>query len=197
LVLRDELMEQTAAGLDHYVIDVGVSRFTVRAFAGGMFAALGHNPTFAVREFTGEARFDSSTLEQAYLRINVKAGSLEIQDDISDKDRREIERTMNQEVLQIEKYPDIDFESSSVSASKAGEGRYWVNMIGNLSLRGITRSQPVAAQVAVNGNSLRANGEFSLQQTSYGIKLVSVAGGTLKLKDEVKVSFDIVARKRE
>jgi polyisoprenoid-binding protein YceI len=190
-------MEQTAAGLDNYVIDVSASRFTVRAFAGGMFAALGHNPTFAVLEFTGEARFDSSTLERAYLRIHIKAGSLEIQDDISDKDRREIERTMNQEVLQTEKYPDIDFESSSISASKAGEGRYWVNMIGNLSLHGVTRTQPVAVQVALTGDTLRANGEFTLQQTSYGIKLVSVAGGTLKLKDDVKVSFDIVARKRE
>jgi polyisoprenoid-binding protein YceI len=190
-------MEQTAAGLDHYVIDVGGSRFTVRAFAGGMFAVLGHNPTFAVRQFTGEARFDSSTLERAYLRIHVQAASLEIQDDISDKDRREIERTMQQDVLQTDKYPDIDFESSSISASKAGEGRYWVNMIGDLSLRGVKRPQAVAAQVALTGDTLRANGEFSLQQTSYGIKLISVAGGALKLKDEVKLSFDIVARRQE
>jgi hypothetical protein len=40
-----------------------------------------------------------------------------------------------------------------------------------------------------------AHGEFSLRQTAYAIKLVSVAGGTLKLKDELKCSFDIVARK--
>ena len=37
------------------------------------------------------------------------------------------------------------------------------------------------------GNMLRASGEFSLNQTDFGIKLVSVAGGALKLKDELKI----------
>jgi len=43
---------------------------------------------------------------------------------------------------------------------------------------------------------LRAFGHFSLRQTDFGIKLVSVAAGGLKVKDEVSGSFDIVARKR-
>ena len=36
-----------------------------------------------------------------------------------------------------------------------------------------------------------------MRQSSFGIKLVSVAGGTLKIKDDVKVTFDLVARKKE
>ena len=68
---------------------------------------------------------------------------------------------------------------------------------GNLSLHGITRSLPVTAQVTVTGDLLRAYGEFSILQSNYGIPLVSVAGGTLKLKDELKLTFDIVARKPE
>lgn len=44
------------------------------------------------------------------------------------------------------------------------------------------------------GESLRAHGEFPLRQTEYGIKPVSAAGGTIKLKDELKFTFDIVAR---
>jgi len=40
---------------------------------------------------------------------------------------------------------------------------------------------------------LRASGELTLRQTDYGIELVSVAGGALKVKDEVKVSFDLIA----
>jgi polyisoprenoid-binding protein YceI len=190
-------MEQTAASLARYVIDGAVSRFTVRAFAGGMFSALGHNPTFAIREFTGEAHFMPGSFEDAYVRIKINAAALAIQDNISDKDRREIEGTMNQEVLDSARFPEIDFETTSVSASKAGEGQYWVNMIGNLSLRGTTRSQPVSAQVALRDDTLRANGEFSMLQTSYGIKPISFAGGTLKLKDELKFSFDLVARRQE
>ena len=44
---------------------------------------------------------------------------------------------------------------------------------------------------------IRASGEFSLNQSDYGIKPISVAGGTLKVKDELKFSFDMVARKQD
>ena len=63
-------------------------------------------------------------------------------DDISSKDRREIESTMNQKVLESAKYPEIVFESTKASVNKLGEGRYQVNVIsGNLSLHGVTRSR--------------------------------------------------------
>ena len=37
-----------------YVISSNASKLTLRAFAAGMMAALGHNPAFAVRKFAGE-----------------------------------------------------------------------------------------------------------------------------------------------
>jgi polyisoprenoid-binding protein YceI len=183
-------------GVDRYAIDPVVSRFTARATASGMLSAFGHNPTIAIRDFTGEAKFAPGTLENAELHLRIGTSALAVTDNVSDKDRREIERTMNQEVLESARYPDIVFDTSSVSASKAGDGQYWVNLVGNLTLHGVTNSQALAAQVVLLGDTLRAFGEFSLRQTAYGIKLVSVAGGTLKLKDEVKFSFDIVARKQ-
>jgi hypothetical protein len=51
--------------------------------------------------------------------------------------------------------------------------------------------------VAMTGDSLRAFGTFSLLQTDYDLKLVTIAGGALKVKDELKFSFNIVARKKE
>ena len=63
-------------------------------------------------------------------------------------------------------------------------------------MHGVTRDQAVAAQAALIGDTLRAHGEFSLLQTTYSIDVVSIAGGTLKLKDELKCSFDILARKQ-
>ena len=43
------------------------------------------------------------------------------------------------------------------------------------------------------GDSLRANGEFTLRQTDFNIKPASAVGGTIKLKDELKFTFDIIA----
>ena len=59
----------------------------------------------------------------------------------------------------------------------------------------MTRAQPVAARVTMKGETLRAAGDFSVRQSDYEIRPVSAAGGTVKLKDELKLSFDIVARK--
>jgi polyisoprenoid-binding protein YceI len=180
----------------HYKIDVGMSRFAARAFATGLFSSLGHNPTLAIREYSGEAGFLPDGLQQASIKISVQSGSLEVADDVSQKDRTDIERRMRQDVLETSQYPEIVFEGSQIVANKVGDDSYAANVTGNMTLHGVTRSETIYAQVSVTGDTFRAYGEFSLKQTDYGIKLVSVAGGTLKVKDEVKISFDFTARKQ-
>jgi polyisoprenoid-binding protein YceI len=71
-----------------------------------------------------------------------------------------------------------------------------VALNGDLTLHGVKRSQPVSARVSVNGATLRATGNFSVRLSDYEIRPVSAAGGTIKLKDELKLSFDITARKQ-
>jgi polyisoprenoid-binding protein YceI len=180
-----------------YRIDKSSSKFTVRAFATGMLSSLGHSPTFAIRDFEGDLEFSPEALNQASLRIHVKADSLEVMDDIKNKDRQEMKSTMNQRVLEIAKYPDIEFASTGVSATQLGEGRYQANLNGTLALHGASRPVTIPTQVTFMGDMLRAGGEFPLLQSNFAIAPVSVAGGTLKLKDEIKVAFDIVARKQE
>ncbi len=180
-----------------YSLDRSSSKFTVRAFASGMLSALGHSPTFAIRDFTGQAEFDPAAPENASLNIQVRATSLEVMDDIKSSDRKDIESTLNQKVLESEKYPGISFDAHATSATPLGGGRFQVNLNGALSLRGVTGRVPIVAQVMVMGDMLRASGAFSLLQSAYGIPPVSVAGGALKLKDELKFSFDIVGRKQE
>jgi polyisoprenoid-binding protein YceI len=179
-----------------YQIDPRLSRFQVRAYAGGMLSAFGHNPVIAIRDFSGEARFQPELLEDASLHLTFAAASMAVTNDISEKDRAEIERAMQEQVLESARYPNIAFDSSGVTASKTGEGQYRVKIDGNLTLRAVTRNQQIPAFVNLTGDTFRANGEFTLKQTDYGIKPVSVAGGSLKLKDELKFIFDIVARRK-
>jgi polyisoprenoid-binding protein YceI len=162
-----------------------------------MLAAMGHNPTIAIRDFTGEGSFDPAFPDQVSLRLQVRADSLEVTDDIKSKDRREIESNMNEKVLESSKYPTIVFESTQVSADQMAEGRYRVAINGNLSLHGAIRPIPVTAQVALLADTLRASGEFSILQSNYGIPPFTAVGGGLTIKDELKFSFDVVARKQE
>jgi hypothetical protein len=51
----------------------------------------------------------------------------------------------------------------------------------------------MTAQLEFGDKTLRAKGGFAIKQSNFSIKPVSVAGGTIKVKDELKFTFDIVA----
>jgi polyisoprenoid-binding protein YceI len=181
----------------NYVMDTRASQFTVQVFSGGILSAFGHNPTIGIRDFVGEAQVNPEEPERSSLKIIIRPESLKVRDDLSDKDRDEMERAMQQEILETSSYPEIVYECSNLSADQAGEGQYSVKLNGDLTLHGVTRPQTVPARVVLTGDSLRAFGNFSLVQTDYDLKLASVAGGALKVKDELKFSFNILARKKE
>ncbi len=178
-----------------YVLDGKMSRFTVQAFASGFLSGFGHNPTIAIRDLSGVVQLSPDSLD-ASLNIRIAAASLSVQGNVSDKDRRDIERAMRDQVLEAAQFPEITFGSTQVALTKTSEGSFTANITGDLSLHGVTRSHSFVAQVSITGDMLRSFGQFSLMQTDYNIKLFSAAGGALKVKDELKFSFDMVARKQ-
>lgn len=165
----------------------------MQGVAEGMLSMFGHDPVIAICGFGGDVRCVPDTLESASLLMLVQADSLAVVNKVSDKDKREMERGMREDVLEVARYPEVVFMSTKVSANRTAEGLYGVRINGSLSLHGVTRDHPVSAQVRVNGGSLRTQGEFSLRQSDYNIKPVSAVGGTLKMKDELKFAFDITA----
>jgi polyisoprenoid-binding protein YceI len=172
------------------------SKFTVQAFAEGLFSAFGHDPMLAIKDFTGEAQFVPGSFESASLKITIKADSIVLSNEVSEKDRLEIEQTMREQVLEIAKYPEIVFVSSKISVTRLSEGRYRARIIGDLTFHGVTQKNLwITAEVTVSEESLRTQGDFTLKQTDFGIKPFSVVGGTIKLKNELRFSFDIVAGK--
>lgn len=187
-------MPQTAV---RYSIDGKKSRFTARVFATGLLSAFAHSPTIDLPDPEGEVVFSPEAIETSTLRMVIRSASLTVTGDISAKDSEEINRRMRGEVLESDSYPEIVYECSEVSASKTSEGQYQVTLNGELALHGVRRDQPVSASVVVGGATLRAAGDFSIRQSDYEIQPVTAAGGTIKLKDEMKLSFDITARKQE
>jgi hypothetical protein len=43
---------------------------------------------------------------------------------------------------------------------------------------------------------VRAQGTFSILQSDFGLKIASVAGGTLKLKDQLKFAYFLIGRRQ-
>lgn len=193
-------MNESESAIVRYRLDPGQSNFTVQAFATGLLAGFGHNPLLGIRDFSSEVQFTpdtlAPTLTDASLRMVAKTRSLTVLDDIKEKDRREIEQTMFNEVLEADRYPEIVFQSTQITATRIAEGRYKARIIGDLTLHGVTRNSLwIMAQAMIDGGILHAQGDFTLKQTDYKIKLVSVAASMLKLKDELKFTFDLVGHR--
>ncbi len=179
----------------HYRLDAGQSRFIVRAFVGGILSAFGHNHTIAIRDFSGEASLTTDTLSPASLHMTIKADSLAVMDKVSAKDKQEIETKMRDEVLETGQHPTIVFKSTNITGTKTGEGQYDLQIWGDVTLHGVSKNIWFKGQLSLGADNLRAKGDFSLRMSEFKIKPVSAAGGTVKVKDEVKFSFDIVGTK--
>jgi polyisoprenoid-binding protein YceI len=164
-------------------IDTERSVLTVRVYKAGAFSAFGHD--HEIRAPIQKGAFDEG---KATVDFAVTSRSLRVLDsDGSDKDRAEIQATMlGPKVLDSAKFPEIRFRSTEVT--RVSEGRWTVH--GDLALHGQTR--PVV--VDVERQDGRYRGSARLRQKEFGIKPVTAAGGAIKVKDEVRVEFEIVGK---
>jgi polyisoprenoid-binding protein YceI len=180
-----------------YILDPALSRFTVQAFAGGMLSSLGHSPTFAICEFTGELLFAPDAPAETSLRLTVKTASLAVTDSVSAKDRDDIESRMRKEVLETAAYPEIVYQSTQVAAVKIADDWYRLRLVGNLQLHGVKKPHALEAQLRLAVEQARVSGQCTLLLSAYRIQQVSALGGLIKLKDELKFNFDLVGRKQD
>jgi polyisoprenoid-binding protein YceI len=164
-------------------IDAQRSVMMVRVFKSGMFSAFGHEHEISAPIKQGSLNENSRSVELA-----VDARQMKVMDkDVSEKDRSEIQETLQgPKVLDSGKFPEIHFHSSAVESN--GDGRWRVR--GDLTLHGQTK--PITFEV--HGKDGHYQGSAELKQTDFGIQPVSVGGGTVKVKDTVRIEFQIVAK---
>jgi polyisoprenoid-binding protein YceI len=153
---------------------------TVRVYKAGLFSALGHNHEISAPISGGTV---DVTARQVELRAQTR--TLKVLDPgVSEKDRGEIQSTMlGADVLDAASHPEIVFRSTGAEA--AGASAWKVH--GNLTLHGQTHT--VDVDVRVDGGHYV--GTSSFKQTQFGIRPVKVAGGTIRVKDEVRIEFNI------
>ena len=179
-----------------FILDSSRSKFMARAFSGGLLWFKGHDHFVAVREFTGEARLTPDTITPASLEIIAKAASLvETRDVFTEPQKKIINQELREIVLLPDQYPDIIFKSTNVSGSKKGTNQYDLDIVGALTLHGETRTIKIPTMVTVNGNELRAQGEFSINRSDFKVKATSALHGMIRVRDRVKFEFDIVGHR--
>ena len=188
---------QMALATVRYLIDTNASRFTVQGFATGILSGFGHNPKIGMRDYEGEIQFSPETYNNAFVRVTVRTTALEVLDEMKNDDRKKLEQVMYDEVLEVKRFPAAVYESKEITVRKLSNDLLHARVVGELSFHGVTKTHSFDARVTDMGTMLRTSGEFSLRQSDYGIKPVSFAGGALRLKDEVRFNFELVARRQE
>jgi polyisoprenoid-binding protein YceI len=180
-----------------YSIDSAKSKLEIHVGKQGAFSAFGHDHLIVARQVSGEVQFDPQKIESSAVTLKVETKSLTVsRQDEPKKDVQDVQTTMSGEkVLDVAKFPEIVFTSTGVSAVKQTGDAWTLTLSGNLKLHGVEKPVRVPISLHSTGNQLHAQGEVPLLQTEYGIKPVKAGGGTVTVKDELKITFDIVAGK--
>jgi polyisoprenoid-binding protein YceI len=70
-----------------------------------------------------------------------------------------------------------------------------LRVVGDLTLHGVSRQIESPVDVNLSADRLTATGTLAVSQTQFGIKPVSAGLGTVKVKDEVTVSYTFTAHR--
>jgi polyisoprenoid-binding protein YceI len=174
------MLGAVSASAQPRAIDTKASSITVRVFKAGLLSAFGHDHDMEAPIAAGSVDVEARQVE---LRVN--AATLRVRDPkASESDRAEIQKTMlGPQVLDTQQYPEIIFRSTS--ADRGEQGGWAVH--GSLTLHGQTR--PVTVTVK------EENGHYAgfavLKQSDFGIRPIKVAGGSVRVKDELRIEFDL------
>jgi polyisoprenoid-binding protein YceI len=156
--------------------DAASADCVVLAFREGLLAAVGHDVTLRVSDFTVDVGADD-TIEARFA-----AASLRVTSPSSPADARDIERRAARDVLDAARFPSVVFRSSQVSRSGGT-----AQVAGTLTLHGVTRSIAFAAV----DDGARWHAEVPLDQRQFGIRPYVALLGALRVRPEVIVRLSV------
>ncbi len=169
---------------DERLVDTERSTVTVRVFKSGLFRAFADDHII-------QAPLEEGTLDDPpHIQIVIDARRMRVLDpSLSAKDRQYVQaRMLGSEVLDVNRFQRITFHSLAIE--RLNSGRWLVR--GELELHGQFREMTVNVLLQ-NG---RYKGSATVRQSDFGIVPISIVGGTIRVKDEVRVDFDIAVAER-
>jgi polyisoprenoid-binding protein YceI len=164
-------------------IDTHNSKLTVFVYKAGLFSAFADNHVISAPIASGTI----TTTPSPAIELVVNAANLVALDPDLDPAKRDEVRTrmLGADVLDTPRFPTITFASTTIE--QVGPDRW--NVSGRLIVHGVTRIITVPVVLA----DRRYRGETRIRQTDFDIKPIRIAGGTVSVKDELKIVFEIAA----
>jgi polyisoprenoid-binding protein YceI len=166
-------------------IDPGRSWLKVYVGKEGLFAFAGDAHQVDVPIAAGSFNEETNVIE-----LTIDAAKLRVLDPPSRQAKVQA-NMLGPQVLDVAKYPTIAFRSTSVSIAPEhllGDAQRLLTIEGELTLHGQTHPVSVRAQ---DFGPARFTGSARFKQSAFGITPIKVAGGAVRVKDDVDIVFEI------
>jgi hypothetical protein len=167
------------------LIDIRRSTVTVHVFVPAAAHALADH--HIIQAPLSEGTFDEAI---PHFQLVIDGGRLRVLDPgRSARQRRQVQsRMLGPDVLDVNRFRWISFHSVTIEPLGVDQ---WL-VLGELGLHGTVR--PLTMNVARKGD--RYKGSVKVRQSDYGIVPLSLAGGVVRVMDDIEIDFDILVTGR-
>ena len=183
-----------------YTIDPASSEAKILVFKKGTFSALAHNHVIFVPGIEGSGILYKAAPEKSTFDISISVSKMQVdlpemlaeegeafEAEFSAGDIEDIQATMlAEEMLDVNNHPTIRIQSDRITGD-------WENLQvkAMVTIRGSTRTLEILPEVTLEAKGFQSRGQFSVKQTLFDIEPVSLFLGTVQVKDEIVIKFNI------
>jgi polyisoprenoid-binding protein YceI len=185
----------------HFVIDNERSWLRVLVYRAGLMSALGHNHVIASHDISGTVAY-SDQLTDTVVEMFVTVETLVVDDAelrvlegedfagrISEKDIKGTRKNMlGHKLLDAANHPIIRVKSTDIRGKLDS-----LTVIADVTIAGRTSPIKFSANASLSGNQVTVSGDTRISHEDLGLKPFSAAFGTLKVRQDMLVRFEITA----
>jgi polyisoprenoid-binding protein YceI len=199
VLVRVGLAAPAAGGT--FVVSEGRSRVLVHVGKAGLlsFAAHHHEVEAPV---AGRIEVDTGEVEASSVELTFATARFRVRPEGEPQgDAPKVEEVMRgPRVLDSARFGEVRFRSRRVSgravSGSSARAEYEVQVTGDLDIRGVTREVVVPMEVVLDGDTLTAKGRSTIRHDQFGLVPVTAGGGTVRVRNEIEIAFEIVAERR-
>lgn len=184
-----------------YRIDPERSEVVAITRPAGLGAGLSHHHVLEAKGLEGQIVHDPAAPEKSSIEISAPTAKL-VNDDpaavarhghkpaLSEEDRKKVAHSIQEpDQLNGAAFPKLSFKSTAVRV--VGNGK--LELVGQLSVRGVSREVKLPISVTSADGALRGEGKLEITHTQFGFKPVSMLLGAIANANEVEIRVKLVA----
>lgn len=187
-----------------YTVVPGESDLHWLVYKAGALARLGHNHTIAAGDLRGTVQLNSANLAESRFELEFSVANLVV-------DNPELRSTLGVDFASVPTAEDIAGTKRNMLSETVLKGDQFprIRLVGTgpvlrdgahalaVTIELLGRSVPVTVptEVTVEGDRVRAKGQFELNHADLGMQPFSIMMGALQVGEKLSFSYDVTARK--